>query len=130
MSALMNIDFGSNLTKLLEQKGWSQAELARRTGRSRTAISDIISGKRAIGRDLALDIADALNIPPAEMFRLAGLLPANPAADQTLDRITHLYHALQDPSNKQRALDFLEFLNTQEQKGTSNAQKTAQAHSS
>src|SRR5690349_10952794 len=78
MSAIMNIDFGMQLLKLLEDKGWTQADLARRTGRSRTAISDVISGKRPIGQKLALDIATALNIDADDFFRNAGLLPPKP----------------------------------------------------
>jgi len=124
MSAIMNIDFGDNLIRILKKKGWSQAELARRTGRSRTAISDVISGQRAIGRDLALDIAEAFDMPPDEMFRLAGLLPPKPDADQTLDRIDYLYHSLHDPDNKKKALEYMEFLKMQDEKGDYDERKS------
>ena len=100
----------------LEIREWSQADLARRAGVSRAAISDILSGKRNLGRDLAISIAEVLKLPLEDVFRAAGILPPEPAQDNTLYKINHLYHTLKEPSNKTRALEFLEFLSQQEEK--------------
>jgi Zn-dependent peptidase ImmA (M78 family)/DNA-binding XRE family transcriptional regulator len=51
-----------------EQRGMSQAELARRLDRTQTAISLWESGKRAAGLDDLIDIADALDIDVSMFF--------------------------------------------------------------
>lgn len=119
----MDIKFRDWLLTTLEEKEWSQADLARHAKVSRTAISDAISGKRNVGKDLGLALARALNVPPDEIFRAAGLLPPTKDSDDTLKRIDHLYHTLEDPANKQKALEFLEFLRTSEERGEHHAKK-------
>jgi transcriptional regulator with XRE-family HTH domain len=115
MSANMDTIDNWLLTEL-KIRDWSQADLARHAGVSRTAISDIISGKRKIGRDLAVSIAEVFKLPLEEVYRRAGILPPQPAQDETLYRISHLYHTLKDEASKIRALEFLEFLSEQEDK--------------
>lgn len=104
------------LIKELKIREWTQAELARRAGVSRAAISDVISGKRNMGTELAQSVAEALKAPVEEVYRVAGILPSSPPKDETLYRIEHLYHTLKEPASKQRALEFLEFLSQQEDK--------------
>lgn len=100
----------------LKVRDWSQADLARRAGVSRTAISDIISGRRNIGKDLALSLSEVFNLPLEEVYRRSGILPLEPPQDETLYKINHLYHTLKDETNKTRALEFIEFLKGQEEK--------------
>lgn len=42
--------------------GWTQDELARRAGISKGFVSDLENGKRRVGADLLLDIAEALGV--------------------------------------------------------------------
>lgn len=58
----------------MQAKGWSQSDLARHAGVTRTAISDVLSGRRKAGNELCSSIALALQIPPEEVFRAAGIL--------------------------------------------------------
>ena len=53
---------GETLAETIERLGISQAELARRTGRSTRVISEIIRGKRAIKEGTAL-LRDHLIVP-------------------------------------------------------------------
>ena len=70
----------NNLAKLivdeLNNRGWSQSELARRTGLNQGNLSRVLSGDRQPGSDVCNAIARALRIPPEKVFRAAGLLPA------------------------------------------------------
>lgn len=66
------------LSNELGDRGWSQRELSRRSGISPTQISDIISGKANPGADSCVAIARALNEPPEDILRLAGILPPLP----------------------------------------------------
>jgi transcriptional regulator with XRE-family HTH domain len=67
--------FSEWLLVTMEHKEWSQADLARAAKVSRSAISEVISGKRQVGKGLATSIAHALKLPPEQVFRAAGILP-------------------------------------------------------
>lgn len=54
---------GDTLLEKIEELGMSQAELARRTGRPRKTINEIIQGKTAITAETALQLETALGIP-------------------------------------------------------------------
>ncbi len=94
MYATMN-NLADWILRELKKREWSQSDLARRAGVSRSAISDIITGKRNIGRDLAISIASAFNVPLDEVFRASGLLP--PAETSARFRqVDHLLSQLED----------------------------------
>ena len=71
----MDDKFSKWLVAEIENRGWTQAELARRSGTSRTSISDLISGKHPAGFDLCVGISQAFKITPESVLRMAGLLP-------------------------------------------------------
>lgn len=100
--------FSTWLLRELNLRGWTQAELARRAGVSRTAISDVISEKHSAGFDLCVAIANAMNLPPETVFRAAGLLP--PVAEDTEYQEEVLYLLSQLPPDEQRRyLELLRF---------------------
>jgi len=76
----MDDSFVTWLIDELEDRGWSQRELARRSGLSATTVSQILTGQRDISPDVCLDFARALRLPPEDMLRRAGHLP--PARDE------------------------------------------------
>ena len=102
----------------IEKRDWIQSDLATRTGLSRQAISDYVNGKRRHYEPEALvSIAVALNLPAEEVFRIAGLLPTNNKnLDELFERIRYLYSTLEDPANRMKVLEFLEFLHMKEQR--------------
>jgi transcriptional regulator with XRE-family HTH domain len=71
-------EIGDWLLTQLEDRGWSQAELARRSEISQPALSRIISGTQQAGPDACVAVARAFGEPPEKVFRLAGLLPPLP----------------------------------------------------
>ncbi|MBM3476717.1 MAG: HigA family addiction module antidote protein [Armatimonadetes bacterium] len=56
---------GEFIREELEARGWSQAELAEVMGRSAKDVSHLISGKRAISPEIAMELEAALG-PPAQ----------------------------------------------------------------
>jgi HTH-type transcriptional regulator/antitoxin HigA len=54
---------GEYLAEVLEAKGMSQAELARRIDRPTQAINEIIKGEKAITPATALQLEKALDVP-------------------------------------------------------------------
>ena len=69
-----NDDFGKWLLDELERRSMSQADLARKSGVSRTAISDVISGSSKPGFRLCRGIADGLRLPFLTVLLQAGLV--------------------------------------------------------
>ena len=59
----------------LNQHGWTQAELARRSHITPAALSRILNGDRQPGVDTIVGLSRALNVPADEILRHAGLLP-------------------------------------------------------
>lgn len=91
-----NIDFGNWIVREIGERNMSQADLARLAGVTRTAISDVVNGRRNPGSDLAQGIAKAFSIPPEEVFRIAGLLPPKPGLDDEVERIVHEVSSMSD----------------------------------
>lgn len=64
------------------KRGWSDSELSRRTGVSRNTIKGLRARSRQ-SAETVNSVADALDIPRDEAYRLAGLIPSDdqPAAE-------------------------------------------------
>lgn len=69
----MNDKLAEFLNKALNNRGWSQRELARRADLSITTVSDVIQGKRKPSYRFCIVIARVLNEPPDDILKLAGL---------------------------------------------------------
>lgn len=84
-------NFSRWLLSELEGRNWSQSDLARRAKVSNAAISDVLSGRRNIGSNLAYAIALAMNVPVEVVYREAGLLPPRRANDLSneVEQIIH-----------------------------------------
>jgi len=98
----------------LEIRDWSQADLARKSGLSRTAISDVISGRRRPGVELCSALAIALGLPPETLFRESGLLPDLPSQRAVFEEIlTHRLSTLDDTQLREVLL-YIEFIQSKE----------------
>lgn len=60
---------GRRLRELLEQRGWTQDELAQITGKRRQTISSIVAGKTGITPEMAIALGAAFGNDPAEWLR-------------------------------------------------------------
>lgn len=89
--------FGEWILCELEKRDLTQADLARLAGASRTAISNIVSGERPVGKKLAEKIADALRVPLARVYQEAGLLPPDKTKrDQLEEELLHNFNLLDE----------------------------------
>lgn len=102
--------FGTWLVTELESRDISQSELARQAGISRGTLSNIISGARGRGPDTLLAIARALKIPPEQVYREAGILPARPDINETQEKIIYELQNLND-QDQQEILAFIRMKN-------------------
>lgn len=94
---------------MLIDRDWSQAELSRRAGVSRSTISKIMSGERGPGSEFCQSVAQAFNMPEEEVFRIAGLLSPDPDIDPMLEEINHKLATL-PPDLQEEALNYLNYL--------------------
>lgn len=58
------MEFGPKIEMLIDRKGWTVAELARRTNISKTTIGHWVEGKRKPFSDFLLRVADAFGVDP------------------------------------------------------------------
>lgn len=93
----------------LQKRGWSISDLARRAGVKPASLSRILSGTRGIGPDMAVSIANALKLPPVDVFRKAKLLPPSPDESEELREAMHLFEQLPS-SDQERVLLFMRAL--------------------
>jgi transcriptional regulator with XRE-family HTH domain len=101
----MEKSFSQWLDQRLDERGWSRADLSRRSGISEAALSLLYSGAREPGKKMCAGIADALHLNHDDVFRAAGLLPAKPSDDETVSEIMHISHTLTE-ENRQDVLDY------------------------
>src|SRR5688500_4002745 len=104
------------LLKELENRSWRPVDLARRAGLSIGSLSNILNGNRRAGPDMCKAIAQALGTPPEKLFRLAGLLPPLPAAeDELLYEMIETFKCL-TPEKRQEVSDYTRWQLQRQQK--------------
>ncbi|MHB9131512.1 MAG: helix-turn-helix domain-containing protein [Armatimonadota bacterium] len=101
---MTNLDYFADwLRRELEERGWDQAELARRSQTSTALISRMLSGERRPGAVVARRLARALHLSPEEVFRKAGMLPRPASQPPGLDDLINLYAEL-TPDDRERLI--------------------------
>jgi transcriptional regulator with XRE-family HTH domain len=85
-------DFVVWLNAEMKKRGWSLRQAARRVGVSYTAFADIADGQARPNADLCQRIALVFQIPPEEVFCLAGLLPLRLNEMLALGETVHLFN--------------------------------------
>lgn len=84
----------------------NREELARRSGVKSSAITNVTSRTKNLGKDLAKKLAEGLGVPQHELFRAAGLLDDEGAQDEEqLDyarEITRTIAKIKDPQKRRR----------------------------
>lgn len=101
--------FSEWLDRQLISRNWSRADLSRKANISQATLSLIYSGQRSPGNDVCEAIAHALDLPPVEVFRAAGLLPPSPELTPTIERAIYYLSQLH-PEDQERVMLYLEVL--------------------
>lgn len=92
----MKNDFGEWLQNMIDQRGWSQSELARRAGTTSTTVSRVLSKERLPGVDFCRGVARAFNMTDVDVMRIAGLASnqspddAPPSVREMISKFTRL----------------------------------------
>jgi len=88
----------------MENRNWTQADLARAAHLSRGAIGNIIREERNPSPDSLHGIAKAFSLPPEVVFRKAGLLPPEREAVHGMAELREVYSLLPE-SDRQELLE-------------------------
>jgi transcriptional regulator with XRE-family HTH domain len=103
--------FSTWLLQLMKERGWNQAELARKSGLSRSIISDVLAEKVSPGFEFCIGIGAAFHIPAEQVMRIARLLvPAPPKTEQS-EQLFYMFNQLND-KDRQTILDMMNFFLT------------------
>lgn len=103
----MDNNFSEWLQKKLDDKGWQQVDLAKRSGVSTSQISRAMSGQRGLSEYSLNRIAAALNVSPEETFRAVGFLQKVGVNKEYQDQLMHLVGQLTD-EDKERLLVYIQ----------------------
>lgn len=109
MFILVSTEFPDWLLSELDERNWSQAELARRARVSRTAISNVINQQRQPGAELCNAIASAFGYPPSVVFRAAWILPQQTDVDEETVQMMHLFEQLTE-EDQEAVMGLAQFL--------------------
>lgn len=105
----MSGNFSNWIQKELQDRNWSQADLADKAGITDATVSRLVNDVRGPGPKLCNKLAKALNYPPEFVFKMAGLLPPEKEASPALEEANQLLSELPEEYQKQ-ALQLLRFL--------------------
>lgn len=104
------MDFADWLREQMKIRDWSQADLARASHISPTQIARILSRERNVGNDAIIAIARALQLPPEQVYRAAGILPPAPEINELIEQIIHETQTLPE-NDQQEILAFIRMKN-------------------
>lgn len=110
------VNFSDWLANQLKLMNMTPAELARASGKAPAVISRVLNGDRKPEPETLIAIARALNLPPEQVFRAAGLLPPVSPDTEYAEQILHLLRQL-SPQEQEEILELLRF-KTERQKTT------------
>ena len=92
-------NIGEYLTRMLDLRGWTPTELAKRCGLANGYITRLCKSKSAnLTVDSMKELAMALGVNPHEIFTIASGVPVSEAAPANVGRLFHLMGKLVDDS--------------------------------
>jgi transcriptional regulator with XRE-family HTH domain len=118
-----SMDVVEYLLKVMEERELIPADITKRSGLSPSQVSKVLNRESPAGQKALDSFAKALNLPPDDLYRRAGILPMKPNADEVVTEIVHIYHMLSE-DNKGDLLDYAKNrLSKQEREEKKNAKR-------
>lgn len=112
----MNNSFGAWLARQLVRREMTQSDLATKLGTRPSTVGNWIHGRRVPGVESCWSIADALDLTPATVMRMAGHpVEIEEGSDDLEDRLVAMWRKL-SPDGKTTTIEFVEFLRGRERR--------------
>jgi transcriptional regulator with XRE-family HTH domain len=102
---IKQIDFPGWLQKQMDARKWGQADLANAAGINRQVIWGYLNRSKKPSEEILVKLAHALEIPPQEIFRAAGILPAESNHDAFFEALKFITGDL-DTNTKNDILEY------------------------
>jgi transcriptional regulator with XRE-family HTH domain len=112
------IEFGQWLKTERNKRGWTQSDLARKSGKNRSIINKIESGSYLPGTTTFIALANALQMSPLILFRRAGLMAEVPEKQTNYETWQYILSQL-TPTDEDEIRTLAELKINQRQKETS-----------
>ncbi len=103
----------------LNERGWSYAELSRRSHISESAFSRVRKGERKPGKDMCEGVSTALKIPIEIVYRYAWGLPEPKKYDNLSEEALYLFIQLSDDDKEDQIAEMRWKLERRHGKGSS-----------
>lgn len=98
----MGARFANWLKGQLQERNWSQAELARASGLNKQTVHYYLTQSLKPPHAHAIaKIANALQLPTEEVFRAAGFLPRPPDINETVEEILYELEDMSEDNQKE-----------------------------
>lgn len=111
------IYFAQWLLTEMQTRRMSQAELARKSGLSRAMISRTLSQQSFPSWEACISIARGLDLPPENVLRAAGMLPAEiEEVERVSEQIAHYKIAELTDEQVDEVLRFIEFVQDRDER--------------
>jgi len=107
--------FSKWLAKEMNERGWSQSDLAQASNLHRAVINKLLQNKYLPHTDSLIAISHGLSVPVEASFRAAGLLPPVSDEDEFLEEAVYLLRTIQNAERRETAVALLKVLATKEQ---------------
>ena len=96
----METDFVSWLIAAMNDRGWSNTELAQRAGVVQSTVSMVLSQRKQPGLDFCVGIARAFHLPPETVLRRAGLIPGAPDDNENVGQMVYIMNQLDEATQR------------------------------
>jgi transcriptional regulator with XRE-family HTH domain len=109
------MNFSEWLQIEMDKRGWSQSDLARSAELNRAVINKLLNGKSHPQPATLEAISRGLKMPIEITYRAAGLLPAVPDTDETIEEAIHVLRNIRSTQRKATAITLLKALIKEEE---------------
>ena len=110
----MNENLRAWLQQEINRQGWSQREFGRQASLSQSVVNGVLAGERNPTADFCVKAAQAFDVAPEMVLRLAGILPDEPdtselAHSPIAQEVLQLIHNM-PPEQRKEALRYIRYL--------------------
>lgn len=115
------VEFIRKIKTRMNEQNLGVSELARRIGVSHPTVIDLVTYGKKPSFNTCIALSTWLNQSPVLTLQEAGLLPPETIDDKFVEQADHIIQNYKYKETKQKAIEFLEYLVTQESHGENNA---------
>lgn len=87
-------DFIKYVEQKMNERRWSQADLAREANMTTSMVSNLLNGKRKVGIGTANSLSKAFRVPATEVLAVSGLIPKVPQVTAREEQLLFMFRRM------------------------------------